>query len=103
LFIFYDAHELPLVGSVRQYRILQSGFVTPFGRELHFATVRCSPHSEPTCHLLTLPGVTPVCKGLAPFGKKHTCCYPDYKKNLYFSDLIRAYTQCWRSCKNGNE
>ena len=32
---------------VRQYRILQSGFVTPFGRELRFAPVHCTPHGEP--------------------------------------------------------
>ena len=43
---------------VRQYRILQSRFLQCRGRPL------------PPCDLLTLPGVTRVCRGLPPPGKK---------------------------------
>lgn len=43
---------------VRQYRRLQSGFLQCMGRP------------KPPCHLLMLPSVTSVHKGLTPFGKK---------------------------------
>jgi len=46
--------------SVRQYRILQSGFLQCIGRP------------KPPCHLLILPSVTPAHKGLAPSGKNKT-------------------------------
>ena len=42
--------------SVRQYRILPFGFLQCMGRP------------KPPCHLLILPGVTPVYKGLTPSG-----------------------------------
>ena len=42
---------------VRQYRILQSGFL------------QCKGRPKPPYHLLTLPDVTRVRKGLAPSGK----------------------------------
>ena len=42
---------------VRQYRILPFGFL------------QCKGHPKPPCHLLTLPGVTRMCKGLPPSGK----------------------------------
>lgn len=54
--LFIASYTVP----VRQYRILQSGFL------------QCMPHDKPPCHLLTLPGVTPACKGLSPSGKKIT-------------------------------
>ncbi|HCY40727.1 MAG TPA: hypothetical protein DHV48_05135 [Prolixibacteraceae bacterium] len=49
--------------SVRQYRILPFDFL------------QCIPHGKPPCHLLILPGVTPVYKGLKPSGKIHTCYF----------------------------
>jgi hypothetical protein len=86
---------------VRQYRILQSGF-------LH-----CIPRGKPACHLLMLLGTTPAHKGLAPFGTNtvHNL-FGIPKINLHFSNLFRtsscvhchpcrahtlAMTSCWLS------
>jgi hypothetical protein len=64
---------------VRQYRILQSGF-------LH-----CIPRGKPACHLLMLLGTTPAHKGLAPFGTNtvHNL-FGIPKINLHFSNLFRT-------------
>ena len=37
-------------------------------RLLWFGLLQCMGHPKPPCHLLMLPGVTPVHKGLAPSG-----------------------------------
>ena len=66
---------------VRQYRILQSGF-------LH-----CPPHGEPACHLLMVRSVTSAHKGLPPSGKTLVVCTL-FKIYLYFSILSRAYNKC---------
>jgi len=56
--------------SVRQYRILQSGFL------------QCIPHEKPLhffirkkCGLLTVRGVTPIRKGLSPIGRQRLVAY----------------------------
>jgi len=62
----YASYTVP----VRQYRILQSGF-------LH-----CCRHQQAACHLLMLPVVAPAHNGLVPYGKIHPLRL--LKKNLYF-------------------
>ena len=95
LFIFKGTHEIASLSSVRQYPIFQSRFVTPFGRELRFATFQCLLLSKPPFGLLTFPGVTPACKGLAPIGRQrladgdasgkiHAYCPTDCKKKFVF-------------------
>ena len=58
---------------VRQYRILQSGFLQPPDR------------SGLPCHLLTVRGVTPARKGLAPSGKKQHLSLLINQRKLLFS------------------
>ncbi len=62
LILVSQPHMPPLRSSCRQ---MSTG---------HFFTLRplqCMGRSKPPCHLLMLPGVTPVHKGLAPSGKIH--------------------------------
>jgi len=66
IFIFNGAHELASLGSVRQYRILQSGFVTPFGRELRSAPVHCCRYRQPACHLLAVRELNPPVRVFHP-------------------------------------
>ncbi|TRZ52403.1 hypothetical protein D4S03_03465 [bacterium] len=58
----------------RQYRSLQSHFVTPFGRELRFAPVQRIPYGKPPCDLLTLPGVTRCVRDFHPLENLHLSC-----------------------------
>jgi hypothetical protein len=59
------------LGSVRQYRILQSGNVTPFGRELVLRPrfLQCILRSKPPCDLLTVRVVNPPVRDFHPLEK----------------------------------
>src|SRR5690554_5664967 len=110
----YPTYQASYAIPVRQYRVLPVGFL------------QCIPHGKPPCHLLTVRGVTPVRKGLpvrplqpggAPSGMKlkfhrvnpleifHATLMFIAMKNLYFSNLFRAFTKvctcsCWAHTKN---
>jgi hypothetical protein len=68
--------------SVRQYRILPFDFL------------QCMGHPKPPCHLLILPGVTPVYKGLTPSGKIHSflvsLCIRKFVFSKFFKSLQRV-------------
>jgi hypothetical protein len=68
--------------SVRQYRILQSGFLQCIGRP------------KPPCHLLILPGVTPAYKGFTPSGKTTLVAFMLSKVYLYIWTFSTAYNKC---------
>jgi len=57
--ILAGVNELPPVGSIRQYRILQSHFVIPFGHSLRFATGHRIPQGELACGLLAVRALIP--------------------------------------------
>jgi hypothetical protein len=52
LSIFNGIREVAVLCSVRRYRLLQSCFVTPFGRALHFVPGQCMGSPKPPCSLL---------------------------------------------------
>jgi len=69
------------LSSVRQYRILPFGFVTPFGRSLCFAPAQCMGRPKSPFRQLAdnATGRSPAHKGLAPSGKMHTYCFAPLK------------------------
>ena len=83
IYFFIGAHELASLGSVRQYRILQSGFVTPFGRELRFAPVQCILYSKPPCGLLTVWEINPPVRDFYPL-ESRTLVFGQLKKICIF-------------------
>ncbi len=69
---------LPIL-PVRQYRLLPFGF-------LH-----CIPHGKPACHLLILPSVTSVYKGLSPSGNISCTLMFNYHEKFVFYEFIQSF------------
>ena len=82
------------------FLFVSTGFCRLASLPVRSGWLQCLGCPIPPCHLLILPGVTPVYKGLAPSGKMHTCCFVHLKVYLYFTTFSRAYNKCARcSCR----
>ena len=69
--------------------------MTPFCRDLHFVPVQCMGHPKPPCHLLMLPEVTLVHKGLTPSGLSFTKL--NFVKELLLNLPFKAHTMAHKA------